>query len=90
MALGASRSQILTLIVRQGLSPIVLGVLAGGVLGWLARRSLQPSLSRLVPAADFLVLGAVPLLLLLIGVLASYLPARRAARVDPNVALRTL
>jgi putative ABC transport system permease protein len=90
MALGASRMQILGHVVRQGLSPIVLGVMSGGVLGWLVRRSLQPSLSRLVPAADYGVLVGVPVLLLLVGVLACYLPARRAARVDPNVALRTL
>jgi putative ABC transport system permease protein len=90
MALGASRMQILGLVVRQGLSPIVLGVMSGGVFGWLVRRSLQPSLSRLVPAADYGVLVGVSVLLLLVGVLACYLPARRAARVDPNVALRTL
>jgi putative ABC transport system permease protein len=60
------------------------------VLGWLVRRSLQPSLSRLVPAADYGVLVGVSVMLLLVGVLACYLPARRAARVDPNVALRTL
>ncbi|HUF46870.1 MAG TPA: ADOP family duplicated permease [Vicinamibacterales bacterium] len=90
MALGASRSQILRLIVRQGLGPIVIGVLAGGALGGLARLGLQPGLARLVPAVGVWALVSVPLLLLGVGILACYLPARRAARVDPNVALRAL
>ena len=95
MALGASRPQILTLVVREGLSPVVLGVVAGGGLGWLARAGVQPNLLRLaamreLPAAGVWGLAAVPVLLLAVGLLACYLPARRAAHVDPNVALRTL
>jgi len=90
IALGAGRWQILRLVIRDGLTPVVLGVVLGAGLAWLARQGLQPILRGFVPAVDPLALAGVPLLLLVVGLLACYLPARRAARVDPNVALRAL
>ncbi len=90
LALGASHSQILGLMIREGLGPVAIGVLTGGVFGWLARQGLQPRLAFLVPEIDPLALAGVLLLLLGVGLLACYLPARRAASVDPNVALRAL
>jgi hypothetical protein len=89
IALGASRRDILRLVIRQGLSPVVLGIVAGIVLGWLARQGVQPGLRGLVPATDVLTL-MLPILLLAVGVVACYLPARRAAGVDPSDALRRL
>lgn len=88
VALGATRTEITRMIVRQGLSPVVLGVLAGLTLGALARMALQSQFLRLVPAMDVVVLMVVPVLFIAAAVLACYLPARRAASVDPIVALR--
>ena len=90
LALGASPSGIQGLILREGLSPVVVGIVAGGALAAIVRMSLQPMFERLVPATDFLALAFVPALLLLAGAVAAILPARRASRVNPNVALRDL
>lgn len=87
MALGADRRQVLKLVLRQAMSPVVLGGLAGVAAGagvsWLLS-SMLFGLSVLDPVA-FL---GVPLFLLLIALIASYVPARRALRVEPVVALR--
>jgi ABC-type antimicrobial peptide transport system permease subunit len=90
LALGASPNQIQRLMLREGLSPVLLGVIMGAGLAVMARLSLQPRFTFLVPAMDVIALGVVPLLLLAAGALASIVPARRAARVNPNVALRDL
>jgi len=89
LALGAGRRDILRLIVREGLSPVVLGLVVGGLLAWLGRQSLR-TLVLLVPGADLVALAVVPALLLVVGFLACYLPARRAAGLDPTVPLRDL
>jgi len=52
--------------------------------------SLQPMFERLLPTIDLLALAGVPVVLLLAGSIAAMLPARRASRVNPNVALREL
>jgi predicted permease len=88
IALGASRSQIHGSILREGMSPVVLGLVAGLGLGWIGRRALQPAFERLVPAMDVGVAIVVSTFFILAGIVACYLPARRAARIDPNVALR--
>jgi len=90
LTLGATPNQIQTLMLREGLSPVLLGVLLGAGLAVMARLSLQPMFESLMPALDVMALGFVPLLLLAAGALASIVPARRAARVNPNVALREL
>jgi putative ABC transport system permease protein len=90
VALGATSQHILKLIIGDGLRPIVLGVVLGLVLGGIARVALRPVFVRAVPTIDPLVVAIAPLLILLAGALASYLPARRGARVDPNVALRQM
>jgi putative ABC transport system permease protein len=89
MAIGASAQVIGRQILTEGLSPVILGLVVGLGLGTLIRLGMRPLFQRMVPAMDLAVLIAVPLLFLTAGAVACYLPARRAARVDPNVALRT-
>jgi predicted permease len=86
-AVGASRGQIVALILRQGLWKAGLGI-GGGLAGALyLSRFLRSLLFDVTPVDPAAYLG-VSLLLLGVALLASWLPARRAARVDPVVALR--
>lgn len=87
MALGAAPSAVLGMVMRQGLSVAGLGVLAGSVLAFLAARALSSGLYG-IAAADPLAWGGAVGVLLGSAALANYIPARRAARVDPSVALR--
>jgi len=87
VALGASQSQILRLVVGRGLVTSLIG--AG--IGVAAAVGLTRGLSGMlygVTATDPLVFAGVPLLLIAVSVLASYVPARKATRIDPLVALR--
>ena len=88
IALGADRGRILRMVLRDGLHPVVLGVVVGLVLGAVARMSLSPMFRRFAPVMDPWVLVVVPAAMIAAGALACYLPARRAARIDPTVALR--
>jgi putative ABC transport system permease protein len=90
LALGASTEQIVWMIVGDGLRPVALGVVFGLLIGVLARLMLRPIFVRLLPGLDPLVLAVVPIVMLATGIVACYVPARRAAGVDPNVALRDL
>jgi len=87
MALGAQISSVLRLIIGQGLAMSVAGVTAGLVLALVATRFLAAWLYgvRTLDLGSFL--GAAGLLLA-VALIASYLPARRAAQVDPMIALR--
>ena len=87
-ALGATPGQIKRLVLREGLGPVVLGLVVGLGAGVFARAALQGMLVRLVPAVDASLVVAVCVLFTVVGTLACYLPARRASRIDPNVALR--
>jgi putative ABC transport system permease protein len=87
MALGAMRRDVLALVVRQGFALAAAG-LAIGVAGALALTRVLRSLLFSVSATDPAVFAGIVALLALIALLACYLPARRAARVDPMVALR--
>jgi putative ABC transport system permease protein len=87
MALGAARLDVLRLIVRDGMTPAAVGVVIGAAGAFGATR-LMRSLLYGVSATDPIVFGLVATMLVLVAVGACYLPARRAARVDPNVALR--
>ncbi len=87
MALGADKARVTKLVIREGtlLGLIGLGL---GILGALAvGRAMQSTLYG-VQAADFFVIAAVSAILLATAILASYLPARRAASIDPMLALR--
>ena len=90
VSLGASGRRIARLVVLDGMRPVALGILIGLSLGMLAKVAVRPIAAHLVPSLAPSVLALAPLLLLVAGALACYLPARRAARVDPNVALRNL
>ena len=87
IALGAQRSDVLKLILGQGLRLALTGV-GVGVIGSLALTRVLSSLLYGVSATDPATFAAVAALLALVALLACYLPARRAMRVDPIVALR--
>jgi putative ABC transport system permease protein len=87
MALGAQRGNILWLILGHGLMPIAIGALAGAA-GALGLATLIKSFLYHVSPADPGTLMTAVLLVFLASVLALWIPARRAMRVDPNVALR--
>jgi ABC-type antimicrobial peptide transport system permease subunit len=87
MALGATSGSVLRLVVSQGASVTVLGVVVG-VATAIASTHLLGSLLYDVPALDPTVFIAMSLLMVTIGSLASYMPARRASRVDPIESLR--
>jgi putative ABC transport system permease protein len=87
MALGAQRNSIVRMIVRHGVELTGLGI-AAGLAGAVVLTRVMATLLFGVSATDPMTFVAVPLLLAIIAVLASYLPARRATRVDPVVALR--
>ena len=87
MALGAERGDVMRLVLSQGFKLALMG-LATGILGALAFARFLSSLLFGVKAADLVTLVSVALVLATIALLASYLPARRATKVDPMVALR--
>lgn len=86
-AIGASREQIIGLILRQGVWKAGVGIAAGLLGAFLLSRSIATLLFAVKPT-DPLVYFSVSAVLLLVALLASYLPARRAAAIDPIVALR--
>ena len=88
MALGAQKSSISRMVVRQGILVAAAGI-AAGLAGSLALSRFLQTLLYGVSRTDLLTYCAVALLLLAVTVLASYLPARRAAGIDPIIALRT-
>jgi predicted permease len=87
MALGARRDDILSMFLRKGVALAGVGVVAGLVFS-ASTASLMASLLYGVRPHDPAVFLIVPLLLLAVAVLASYIPARRATKVDPLIALR--
>jgi macrolide transport system ATP-binding/permease protein len=87
MALGATLQDVLRLIVGQGMRMVVLGIVLG-LIGALALTPVLASLLFGVGATDSVTFAGVVFLLVAVALLACYIPARRAARVDPLVALR--
>ena len=88
MALGASQRNVLSLVVRQGMALAVSGVMIGLAAALLLARLIR-SLLFGVEATDPITFAAISFLLLLAALLVSYIPAQRAARVDPMVSLRS-
>ncbi len=88
LALGATQNHILRLVVRQGMILALTGIFIGLTGAFILTR-LMRSLLFGVQATDPFTFAAIALLLTLIALLASYIPARRAARIDPMVSLRS-
>jgi putative ABC transport system permease protein len=88
LALGAERKNIMQIVMQQGLRMAVVGA-AIGIVGALVLSRFMATLLYGVAAADILIFGGVALLFISVALVACYLPARRATKVDPIVALRT-
>ncbi|HXY32355.1 MAG TPA: ABC transporter permease [Gemmatimonadaceae bacterium] len=88
MALGAQRATVVRLVLRRGLTIVAIALATGLIGSFAAARLLRNQLFG-VTATDPVTYVAVPLLLVGVALLACYLPARRAAKVDPVIALRS-
>jgi putative ABC transport system permease protein len=87
MALGASRGAVLRLILRQGAGLVAAGLVLGLAGAFLVTRWLATLLFG-IQATDPVTFAGVAAMLLMVGLLASYVPARRATKIDPMAALR--
>ena len=87
LALGAQKMDVLRLVLGQGLTLTLIGVVAGLLAAYAVTR-LMASLLYGVTATDYLTFVSVSAVIIAVGLLASYLPARRATKVDPMIALR--
>jgi ABC-type antimicrobial peptide transport system permease subunit len=87
MALGAGKQDILTLIVKEGMTPSCIGVVIGLAISFGITRLLS-SLLYGVKASDPVTFGIVALVLTIVALFATYVPAIRAVKVDPSIALR--
>ena len=88
MALGARRSEVIGLFVRQGAAVLFAGIAAGLVGAWMLARTVHTFLFEVQPR-DLGVFATVAAVLALVGLAASWIPARRAAGIDPLTALRS-
>jgi predicted permease len=88
IALGAERSRIVRLVLADGLRPVLDGLALGLFAGAVCRAIVAATISSAVAAVDPIAFVIVPLLFMVTALGACYWPARRASRVDPNVALR--
>jgi ABC-type antimicrobial peptide transport system permease subunit len=88
VALGAQRGTVLWLVLREALALGLFGI-ALGIPCALAASQLISSMLFGISSGDLPTIASVSLLLLAVGLFAGYLPARRASRIDPMVALRT-
>ena len=87
LAIGANRFQVLVMVLRQGMTLAVTGIAVGLVAAFALTRLMQ-SLLYQITASDPVTYAVVPLALLVVTLIASYLPAFRATRVSPTLALR--
>ena len=87
MALGAGRERVLGLILKQGSVQLVIGLVIGLVLAWLGAKPLARFLFQIQPSDPPIFIGTV-VFLTLVSLVACWVPAQRAARVDPMVAFR--
>ena len=87
VALGAQRSDVITMIVRQGLSLAAVGIVVGLFAAFGVTRVVSSLLIGVSPT-DAVSFASVPVFLAAVALVASFVPARRATRVDPIIALR--
>jgi putative ABC transport system permease protein len=87
VALGAQTRDVVVLVGREGAWIALAGLAVGVLVAWILRRSVDSMLFA-VRSDDALTFGGVALLLAVVCLLAAYVPARRAARIDPATALR--
>jgi putative ABC transport system permease protein len=87
MALGARRRDIVKMVVKQGVA-LAAGGVGMGILASVLLTRLMAALLYGVSATDLVTFVAISVLLTLVAVVASFIPARRATRVDPMIALR--
>jgi putative ABC transport system permease protein len=87
MALGAQSGEVIKLILKQGLMLTLIGITAG-IAGAIAAARAVSSMLFGITATDPATFAAISILLTIVALLACYLPARRAAKIDPTVALR--
>jgi predicted permease len=90
LALGATAKQILRMVLLDGLRPVVTGLVLGSGIGFVLRLGMQPLFVRMLPKADVVILLVVPLSIVVCGLIACVVPAKRAASVEPNLALRNV
>jgi putative ABC transport system permease protein len=87
LALGATPAEVFRIVIRRGMALAAAGAVIGVIAAaWLTR--LMENLLFAVSRTDTLVFTAVPIVMVTVAVLACYVPARRAMRVDPMTALR--
>ena len=87
MALGAQRSHVLRLVLSGAMSLVLIGTVIGLVGAYAITRVMSHLLFQVTPT-DLVTFGAVPLVLLSVALIACLIPARRATKVDPLIALR--
>ena len=86
-ALGASRRQLVLMILRNGMVPVLIGMASGAIAAAFSGRLLAALLFG-VNSVDGMVFASAGMTLIVIGILANYIPARRAGRIDPVTAVR--
>jgi putative ABC transport system permease protein len=87
MALGAARGQIVGMVVKQGMLLTAIGLMIG-ILASVALTRIVSGLLFDVSGTEPMVFGGVSLILTIVALAACYIPARRATRIDPLIALR--
>jgi putative ABC transport system permease protein len=87
MALGAQSGDVLKMVMREGAALVAAGLMIGLAGAWAATRLIEGQLYQVSPADPLTFIG-IAILLIFVALMACYIPARRAAKVDPMVALR--